>query len=220
MAGPVKSNTNDPTSPNTQSNASCGMYWFGDLPPNLEAVAKFAVNTFPRMAEHFNDAPGSYRAFSRRTPKGFQGTAFQSSSIIEYDLSVKDEQDWDLVRLLNRTIVSAWARLDLGEDCGGGGFANAWFTDGLSLLYTVFLPSRFGQRGPDYFRATVNGRQGREMLDEGGKVNELDDMLSSFGARFGPQPVEQESLECGFSRESLGTGSVGIMVLETQCLRD
>lgn len=108
------------------------------------------------MAGHFNDAPGSYRAFSRRTPKGFHGTAFQSSRIIEYDPSVKDDQDWDLVRLLNRTIVSAWARLDPEEDCGGGGFANAWFTDGLSLLYTVFLPSRFGQRGPDYFRATVN----------------------------------------------------------------
>lgn len=300
MGGPIKSNTNGPSSPESQSKGSCGTYWFGDLPPNLEAVTGYAVNIFPRMAEHFNDQSGSYRAFLRRTPKGFQATAFQSGSIIGYDPSAKDEHDWDLVRLLNRTMVSAWARLDPEDD----GAANAWFTDGLSLLYTVYLPFRFGQRGPDYFRATVNAflsayytnplvagpatmgsdgpswyassartyrafvymlkmdafmrqaavargsdvlrpmdelmrellgrrrsgeqvrkehwlrgvadllgedeaeRHFREMLEEGGKVNELDDMLSSFGARFGPQPVEQESLDFGFGRESLDMGSV------------
>lgn len=306
MAGPVKSNTNDSPTQNPQRKDICGTYWFGDLPSNLEAVTPYATNIFPRMAEHFNDPSGSYRAFLRRTPKGFCGTAFQSSSssIIEYDPSVKDEDDWDLVRLLNRTIVSTWARVDPEDDRG----PNDWFTDGLALLYTVFLPFRFGQRGPDYFRATVNAllsayytnplvhrppmgsecdnarndswyassakayrafvymlkmdaftrraavargsdvlrpmdelmrellsrrREGekiqkehwlrgvaqligkdeaercfREMLDEGGKVNELDDMLSSFGAKFGPQPVEQESLEFGFGRESLDKGIV------------
>lgn len=307
MVGPINSNTNDSPPSTPQSKGSCGTYWFGDLPSNMEAVTPYATNIVPRMAEHFNDPFGSYRAFLRRTPKGFSGTAFQSSSssIIEYDPSVKDEDDWGLVRLLNRTMVSTWARLDPEDD----GSANDWFTDGLALLYTVFLPFRFGQRGPDYFRATVNAflsayytnplvsrpaapgsqsedardvswyassarsyrafvymlkmdaftrraavargsdvlrpmdelmrellsrrREGekiqkehwlrgvakligedeaercfREMLDEGGKVNELDDMLSSFGAKFGPQPVEQESLEFGFGRESLDTGNV------------
>lgn len=47
----------------------------------------------------------------------------------------------------------------------------------------------------------------REML-EGGKVNELDDMLSSFGGKFGPQPVEQQVLEFGFDRKSLDNGVV------------
>lgn len=306
MAGPIRSNTNDPPSPTSQTEGFCGTYWFGDLPPNLDAVTGYATNIFPRMAEHFNDPSGSYRAFLRRTPIGFQGTAFQSSSsIIEYDASVKDEDDWDLVRLLNHTMVSAWARLDLEDD----GAANAWFTDGLALLYSVFLPFRFGQRGPDYFRATVNAflsayytnplvagrpltgsrqfdthgpswyassarayrafvymlkmdaftrraavargadvlrpmdelvrellgrrRSGetvrkeqwlkgvahwlgedeaercfREMLNEGGRVNELEDMVSSFGDKFGPQPVEQEGLDFGFDRESLNTGNV------------
>lgn len=304
MAGPLKNNTNGPKSPTSQNKDTCGTYWFGELPANLDAVTEYATNIFPRMAEHFNDPSGSYRAFLRRGTKGFRGTGFHSSSIIEYDPSVKDEDDWDLVRLLNRTMVSTWARLDPEED----GTANEWFTDGLSLLYTVFLPFRFGQRGPDYFRATVNAflsayytnplvsrpptaswsddardlswyassakafrafvymlkmdsftrraavaggldvlrpmdelmrellgrRRGgekiqkkhwlrgvahwlgeeeaercfHEMLDEGGKVNELDDMLSSFGAKHGPQPVEQERLEFGFGRESLETGIV------------
>ncbi|KAI7787355.1 hypothetical protein LA080_016430 [Diaporthe eres] len=304
MAGPVKSNTNVPQSPTPQNKDICGTYWFGELPANLDAVTEYATNIFPRMAEHFNDPSGSYRAFLRRATKGFRGTVFQSSSVIEYDPSVQDEDDWDLVRLLNRTMVSTWAHLDPEDD----GTANEWFTDGLSLLYTVFLPFRFGQRGPDYFRATVNSflsayytnplvsrpptasrsddardlswfassakayrafvymlktdafmrraavargsdvlrpmdelmrellgrRRGgekiqkehwlrgvahwlgedeaercfSEMLDEGGKVNELDDMLSSFGAKFGPQPVGQERLEFGFGRESLDTGIV------------
>lgn len=301
MAGPVKRNTNGPQSTSSQNKDTCGTYWFGKLPVNLDAVTEYATNIFPRMAEHFNDPSGSYRAFLRLTPKALRGTAFLSSSIIEYDPSVKDEDDWDLVRLLNRTMVSTWARLDDEDD----GTPNDWFTNGLSLLYTVFLPFRFGQRGPDYFRATVNAflsayytnplvsrpptasqsedarglswyassaqayrafvymlkmdafmrraavargsdvlrpmdelmrellsrRRGGEkirkehwlkgvahllgedearrcideMLDEGGKVNELDDMLSSFGSKFGPQPIEQECLEFGFDRESLDT---------------
>lgn len=305
MAGPIRSNTGDPIPRKSQTDDACGTYWFGDLTPNLDSVTGYTTNIFPRMVEHFNDPSGSYRVFLRRVSKGFEGTAFKSSSIIEYDNSVKDEDDWDLVRLLNRTMVSSWARLDPEED----GTENAWFTDGLALLYTVFLPFRFGQRGPDYFRATVNAflsayytnplvvdagmtgsrpfaprdpswyassakahrafvymlkmdtftrraavarnsdvlrpmdelvrellgrRRGgeqvqrgqwleglarwlgeedaercfREMLDEEGRVNELDDMLSSFGFKFGPQPVEQEVLDFGFDRQSLDTGIV------------
>lgn len=306
MAGPIRSNPTRPPSPKSQTEGACGTYWFGELAPNLEAVTPFATDIFPRMAQHFNDPSASYRAFLWRTPRGLRGTAFRSSSssVIEYGPSVGDENDWDLVRLLNRTMVSAWARIDPEDD----GSANEWFADGLALLYTVYLPFRFGQRGPDYFRATVNSflsayytnplvampstgsqsddacrrswyassakayrafvymlkmdafmrraavgrgsdvlrpidelvrellsqrragekvqkehwlrgvahwlgeeeaeRYFREMLDEGGKVNELDDMLSSFGAKFGPQPVEQESLKFGFGREGLDTGVV------------
>lgn len=101
-------------------------YWFGDIPENLDAVKDYATKVFPRMAEHFADEGGSYRAFLRQTPKGLGGTAFGSSAIIDYDADTRDEDDWDLVRLLNRSMVSAWARLDPEDD----GTENQWFTDG------------------------------------------------------------------------------------------
>lgn len=300
MAGHIRSNVGDSLPWKSQDDSACGTYWFGDLPPNLDAVTEYTTNVFPRMAEHFNDPSGSYRVFLRRIPKGFKGTAFKCSSIIEYDNSVKHEDEWNLVRLLNRTMVSSWARLDPEQD----GPENTWFTDGLALLYTVFLPFRFGQRGPDYFRATVNAflsayytnplvagggpamgtqplvsgdnncyassascyrafvymlkmdtytrraavargsdvlrpmdelvrellgrrRKGekvqrrqwleglarwlgeekaercfREMLDEGAGPNELDDMLSSFGAKFGPQPWSRRFLTLDLTRKA------------------
>ncbi|KAF3766900.1 hypothetical protein M406DRAFT_106373 [Cryphonectria parasitica EP155] len=127
-------------------------YWFGDLPQNLDAVKDYTAKILPRMSEHFGDEGASYRTFLRRAPKGLKGTALRASSIIDYDDDAGTAHDWDLIRMLNRTMVSTWARLDPEHD----GTKNDWFTDGLSHLYTVFLPFRFGQRGPDYFRATVN----------------------------------------------------------------
>lgn len=101
-------------------------YWFGNLPENLDAVKNYSTNIFPRMSEHFNDEGSSYHAFLRRVPKGLRGTAFGRSGLIDYDEHASNEQDWDLVRLLNRTMVSAWARLDPEEN----GAENDWFTQG------------------------------------------------------------------------------------------
>lgn len=50
-------------------------------------------------------------------------------------------------------------------------------------------------------------RHFREMLEEG-RVNELDDVVTSFGGTYGPQPVEQETLDFGFERRSLDEGCV------------
>lgn len=101
-------------------------YWFGELPENLSSLRDYTANIFPRMAEHFADQESSYRMFLRRTPQGLGGTAFGASGIIDYDDDARDEEDWDLVRVLNRTMVSAWARLDRGDD----GTENDWFTQG------------------------------------------------------------------------------------------
>lgn len=278
-----------------------GTYWFGELPHNLDAVKDYATKILPAMSVHFKDEGGSYRAFLRRVPKALKGAALQSSSIIDYDGDTIDEHDWDLVRLLNQTMVSTWTQLALEDD----GTANSWFDQGLCRLSTVYLPFRFKQRGPDYFRATINaflsayftnplvsaclseidsadashdwyvtsakatrafvymlkmdmhlrraatargedverpldelirqlclqrkngektqredwiegiaywlGRAEAEgyfqgMLEDGGKVNELSDMESSFGSTYGPQPVEQEGLEFGFDKRSLEAG--------------
>lgn len=50
-------------------------------------------------------------------------------------------------------------------------------------------------------------RHFQEMLEDGGRANELEDMVTSFGTTYGPSPVEQEVLEFGFSRQSLEEGA-------------
>ncbi|KUI54481.1 hypothetical protein VP1G_01864 [Cytospora mali] len=314
MVGVINSHPPEPPPRDSGDNRFCSTYWFGDLPPNLSAIKDYPTNIFPRMAEHFKDEQGSYRTFFCRAPKGpkLTSTSFHNSSIVEYDDDhAKDEHDWDLVRLLNRAMVTAWARIDAEDD----GSENDWFTDGLSLLYTVYLPFRFGQRSPDYFRVTINAflsayytnplirmpyaelnalvsspkanhcwysasamamrafvymlkmdfhtrraavarsvdvmrpmdeivrdllvrrrhggadekvqkrdwlagvaywlgqenaeRHFREMIEnDEGRVNEMDDLLTSFGQKHGPHPVEQEMLEFGFDRKSLEEGHV------------
>lgn len=304
--GPLKSSPDASPDSNAQQGFG-GTYWFGDLPDNLDAVKDYTSDIFPSMSAHFQDEGGCYRAFLRRVPKGFKGTVLQSSSIIDYDQDIVNEHDWDLIRLLNKTMVSVWLRLSEEDD----GRENDWFTHGLSSLFTVYLPFRFKQRGPDYFRATVNAflsayytnplvskswselessdpsqkwyastakasrafvymlkmdaylrrvakargedverpleelvrklctrkrsgetvqradwiagiadwlgpedaeRYFQEMLEDGGKLNELSDMTSSFGNTYGPQPVEQEYLEFGFDKSSLKEGVIGGVV--------
>lgn len=60
-------------------------YWFGDLPQNLDTIKDYATKIFPRMAEHFNDKRGSYRAFLSRVSEGLRGTALGPSGLIDYD---------------------------------------------------------------------------------------------------------------------------------------
>lgn len=52
------------------------------------------------------------------------------------------------------------------------------------------------------------GRHFLEMVEGGGRVNELDDMVSSFGKTYGPRLVEQEALDFGFRRDSLRDGEI------------
>lgn len=294
--------------PDPDAQESFGVtYWFGKLPANLYAVRNYASTIFPAISAHFQDEGGCYRAFLRRVPQGFRGTVLRSSSVIDYDEDIIHEHDWDLVRLFNKIMVSGWVQLS-DEDDGRG---NDWFTLGLSSLFTVYLPFRFKQRGPDYFRATVNAflsayytnplvskfwseldstdlaqewyaspaktsrafvymlkmdaylrreakarsedverpleelvrklcirkrsmekvqradwiagiadwlgpgnaeRHFKEMLQDGGRLNQLSDMTSSFGNTYGPQLVEQECLEFGFDKRSLKDGVIGGVV--------
>lgn len=115
----------------------CSTYWFGDLPERLTSVKAYVPNMFPRMAEHFKDEGGSYREFLRRVPKGFRSQEYLSSSIVDYDVDIEDDHDWDVVRILNRAMVSAWARLDPEDD----GSENRWFTDGETINAAHLLQS-------------------------------------------------------------------------------
>lgn len=131
MVGPIKSHSLERSTGEQEVGGAglCDTYWFGDLPEKLDAVKDYAPKMFPHVSGHFNDEGGSYRAFLRRVLKGFQSAGFHSSSIIDYDADVEDDHDWDLIRTLNRALVSAWARLSPEDD----GSENWWFTDGTKI---------------------------------------------------------------------------------------
>ncbi|QYT04569.1 Trypsin-like serine typically contains c-terminal pdz domain protein [Trichoderma simmonsii] len=130
-----------------------GIHWIDTLPNNLEAMREFTSNMVPRLCAFFKDDSATRQIFVRKVPRGLRATQATSEILIDYDDDSKDENDWDLVRLFNSSLISTWAHLDPEDD----GTPNDWFTQGISHIYTIYLPFRFGQRPPDYFRATLNG---------------------------------------------------------------
>jgi hypothetical protein len=123
MVGPAQSY---PSEPPTSDKGFCGSYWFGNLPPNIDAVKDFNYKMFPRVSDFFKDREGSYRVFFRRVPKGFNEYGFNSSGLIDYDNDPPDHSDWELIRALNRLMIGSWARLDPEDD----GTRNDWYTQG------------------------------------------------------------------------------------------
>lgn len=130
-----------------------GIHSLGALPNNLSAMQEFMENMFPRLSAFFKDDDASYRVFMRKVPRGLRATPVTGGTVIDFDEDTKEEHDWDIVRLFNSSMIATWTRLDPEDD----GTSNDWFTQGLSHIYTIYLPYRFGQRSPDYFRATLNG---------------------------------------------------------------
>ncbi|KAJ4857085.1 hypothetical protein T069G_07982 [Trichoderma breve] len=130
-----------------------GIHWIGTLPDNLEAMKEFTSNMVPHLCAFFKDESATRQIYMRKVPRGLRATQVTSEILIDYDDDTKDENDWDLVRLFNSSLIATWAHLDPEHD----GTPNDWFTQGISHIYTIYLPFRFGQRPPDYFRATLNG---------------------------------------------------------------
>lgn len=124
-----KINSFPPDTPSVGAGGFCGTYWLGDLPDNLNSLQDFSSKMFPRVSAHFKDEEGSYRAFLRRIPKGQRGLSLMSSSLIDYDADTKEEDDWELVRLLNSNMVATWTQLDPEED----GTEIEWFVKGYYL---------------------------------------------------------------------------------------
>ncbi|EHK19009.1 uncharacterized protein TRIVIDRAFT_67029 [Trichoderma virens Gv29-8] len=130
-----------------------GIHWLGTPPDNLCAMREFMGNMVPRLCDFFKDEGGARQVFMRKVRRGLCATQVTSGILVDYDDHTKEEEDWDLVRLFNSSMIATWAQLDLEDD----GTPNDWFTQGISHIYTIYLPYRFGQRSPDYFRATLNG---------------------------------------------------------------
>ncbi|KAK5991146.1 hypothetical protein PT974_09424 [Cladobotryum mycophilum] len=144
------------TSSPSRPRGSHGTYWLGSLPENLIFLKDFNSKMFPHLARFFKDEDGSYRAFIRKVPSGLRGTTYNLSSLIDYDDDTRNEHEWELVKLLNSRTIASWAQIDPEEGTTYNHW-NQWFSQGLSSLYSIYLPYRFGLYTPDYFRATLNG---------------------------------------------------------------
>ncbi|KAK2609175.1 hypothetical protein QQS21_002257 [Conoideocrella luteorostrata] len=150
MVGKVKSYPENPA--HGPLAGFCATYWLSELPPNLNALKDFSNAMFPHLSKFFNDTGGSYRAFLRKTHRGMQSVTGQASGLIDCDDNTEEASGRELVRLLNKAMVASWAQLDPEDD----GTENDWFLEGLSGLYTIYLPFRFQLQTPDYFRETLN----------------------------------------------------------------
>lgn len=112
------------------SSPSSGTYWLSELPPPLDALKDFCSLMFPHLSKFFKDENGSYRTFLAKSPSGMRSTPFLRSSLIEYDEETRSETDWELVRLLNKSMIQSWTQLDSEDD----GTPNDWFSEGMSAI--------------------------------------------------------------------------------------
>lgn len=103
-----------------------GIHWIGTMPNNLEAMREFTSNMVPRLCAFFKDESATRQIFIRKVPRGLRATQVTSEMLIDYDDDTKDENDWDLVRLFNSSLIATWAHLDSEDD----GTPNDWFTQG------------------------------------------------------------------------------------------
>ncbi|KAL7934242.1 hypothetical protein V8C35DRAFT_302102 [Trichoderma chlorosporum] len=168
-----------------------GLHSLGKLPGNLCAMGEFMQNMSPRLYAFFKDESATRQIFMRKVARGLRATHVTGGILIDYDDDTKDENDWDLVRLFNSSMIASWAHLDPEDD----GTSNDWFTQGISHIYTIYLPFRFGQRSPDYFRATLNGY-----------------LSSYFTNPFVSYPVDEIPLDSWHGREALAMRSCIYMI--------
>jgi len=82
------------------------------------------------MASFFGDNELSYRIVIRFNPvRGFGGTAFTRSFILEYDAIIEVE-DGEMLSTLAHEMVHNWPRMEGGSGAHAEG-ESAWFSEGV-----------------------------------------------------------------------------------------
>ena len=107
-----------------------GLYWFGSPPFNVTSLA-FAVEAlFGHMAPFFNDSQSTYRVFIRHSPRGYGGTAFEQSFILEYDDQTSQHVSHKMLfDVLAHEMVHNWLTLELTP--GMNTELLAWYAEGM-----------------------------------------------------------------------------------------
>jgi len=129
MVGPINSSPPAFTERPRGPEGECSTYWFGTLPPYLDAVKDFPHELFIFAAPFFEAEHDNYGMFIRKVVRGFGGTSFESSYVLEYSEDAETKSDCALVNLLAHEMVHTWARIGGEED----GSQNLWFLEGKNV---------------------------------------------------------------------------------------
>ncbi|XWW96952.1 hypothetical protein V2A60_004932 [Cordyceps javanica] len=173
MVGPIQSSPPGPQL--LPSPGTCATYWFGNLPPILQRLRGFNTELYAPMADFFQDLGGSYRVFIRTAPRGWGGSSFLGSYILEYSDSILEAADEEVTSLLAHEMVHSFTALS-NED---NGEENAWYIEGIADYYATFLPYRFGLVPPSYVTKRVNASLYRYYANPEVNIS-MDDALKYF----------------------------------------
>ncbi|KAK6813272.1 hypothetical protein RU639_011055 [Aspergillus parasiticus] len=146
MVGPINSY------PGTGGSSGANIYWFGELPENLQRLNQYNLLLFPRLAGFFQREDASYRVFIRKVIRGFGGGSCLESYMLEYDGMGWKETDEDLVALFSHEMIHSFSLMNSEAD----GYDNGWYIEGIAEFYSIFLPYRFGLRGLEYLQNRLN----------------------------------------------------------------
>lgn len=153
--GPMKAISSRVTI-STSHEATFGIYWFGDPPFDVEALAEKLSPLFSGMANFFNDDETVYKIFIRRsTVRSYGGTAFSRSFIFEYydRANVSAENAFDL---LAHEMVHNWPYLDQCSVDNACIASRGWYLEGIAVYYAIILPYRLGIYSKGEFVSLMN----------------------------------------------------------------
>ncbi|OAR01066.1 hypothetical protein LLEC1_06731 [Akanthomyces lecanii] len=173
MVGPIQSS---PIGPQLHpAPGTCATYWFGNLPPVLQRLKSFNTDLYTPMADFFQELDGSYRVFIRTAPRGWGGSSFLGSYILEYSDTILEAADEEITHVLAHEMVHSFTALSNEDD----GEENAWFIEGIADYYAIFLPYRFGLVPPSYVTTRINGNLYRYYANPEINIS-MDDAMKYF----------------------------------------
>lgn len=123
-----------------QERGEFGIYWFGDVPFDIDVASKRIRDLFSYMCEFFHDTEPVYRVFLRRDPfeKSGGGTALARSFMSGYSaIKPPDIEHW--LNVLAHEMVHNWPSMN-DEPAGAG----TWYAEGIAEYYSALLPLRAG----------------------------------------------------------------------------
>lgn len=149
MVGPVNKYMRKIT-PRHRVKEDFGVYWFGNPEAfDIVKVARTACELFEKMALFFEDTKDSYRIFLRFNPyRGFGGSGFLWSFVLEYDPYLIIDEDY-LLYLLVHEMVHNWPIME--QEPESGSEEGAWYSEGTSKRWRarqtysikIFMPLLF-----------------------------------------------------------------------------